>query len=185
MGRIEIPLVNNTFPVDVLLRTPGGGNAGITIRALIDTGASATCVGFSAVSKLGVQPIASFSVNQIAGNNFLFSRLFPLNVGLASQIFRVMPCNVMFQTQVFLTAVSTTDTALPQEELEIECQKLGIARPDTVIAVNSKRDDGNFDRTFFRPGIGLEQDPLLIGMDFLSQYDWSFSAKSRALIITF
>jgi hypothetical protein len=183
MAEVRISLRDNTFPVRVSIRAVASRKAAIEVDALIDTGASATCLSFSSVAQLEISPTGTPSANRIAGSGILFSRTYPINLGIDGKIFKIIPGCVLFEAEMFFDALLPVATPSTPEMILGDCNRLGIPRPDAWMENVTVMPNGQFDHKFFRPGRGLEQSPILIGMDFMSQLDWAYNKADQALII--
>lgn len=159
----------------------------IIVDAIIDTGASNTCVSFSCVNRLAISPSGDFT-GAATASGFIFSRQYPVRVAIADVIFQLNPCMVLFHPEKFLDISAPHKGPVPHQVILDFCKKQGMPDPGTVLQSHpdtSTNFEGNYTKSIYRAGLGAEQVPALIGMDILGRYDWSFSKADKALIIEY
>lgn len=181
MPQLRIPYTDRRFPITLEL-SKFGEKKEISVPAIIDTGATDTVVSFSHVLNLGISPEINFTATHTASGQ-MFSRHYPVRMALNKQIYLLGRAMVLFQPELFMQAQAAATQMLDMAVIYDYCQKNGLTNPESVLTISKDRPDRKFDLFLHRPGMGVEQPQVLIGMDILSNYDWSFSKSGKELVI--
>lgn len=183
MAQLRIPYVDRRFPVTLELSKFGEKNS-ISVPAIIDTGATDTVISFSHVNSLGISPEINFTGTNTASGQML-SRHYPVRIGIDKAIYRLGRAMVLFKPEAFMQAAAIDSANLDILAISDFCAKNGLTQPEAILTNSVKRPDGKFDLTLYRPGLGVEQPQVLVGMDILSGYDWAFSKSNKELVIEY
>jgi hypothetical protein len=179
---LEIPFVDRKFPVSLEL-SKLGEKTSLKLQGIIDTGATDTCVSFSTVQKLGISPETQFSRSGTASGQ-LFGRRYPVRVAIENSIFRLSRSLVLINPDPFMKYVGSWNEVPPAEILNF-CQKNGVIAPEAILQSCIILPNNQNEVTVYRPGMGVEQPTVLIGMDILSQFDWHYSKQEQKLVIEY
>ncbi len=183
MAEIKVKLTNNVFKVSVVLRKPGSNvRKPLTVNAIIDTGASSTCICGSYIQALGLQPDGPYDLGGTANGN-VFSRKFPLMVQLEGRVGRILPCVALFQPTLIWQENRASKGDIPIPELTDKLKSIGVSLP-SIFAQKNQMANGTFVVSVIGPGAPINQQDMLVGMDMLSQFEWRFDKLSQELIIT-
>lgn len=138
MAILEIPYRKNGFNINISVSKIGGSEQKKTIPAIIDTGASQTCVSFNLVNELKIAPSGPHTLTTTA-NGKVFSKKYPLQLKINKDITCILPTMVNFSPTLLFDVPTSKDTFskldLKQQLVLIKtfCKLQGKFLPDHIL----------------------------------------------------
>lgn len=181
MNPLEIPLIDNVFGLEITVRKIGSAIKNpVKFNAIIDTGAGKTCLCGSIISALNLKPSGPDQVAQTASGP-AFQRPYPVNIFLGKNHSTSLPAAILFRPTRYLMVQVPRSHLTPPEVDEI-IRSSSVQIPNTFATLYHLIENQIF-MEVIAAGEPIQQSVVLIGMDILSKYNWSFDSKRASLVI--